>query len=212
MKVIPLYGNRKVYSCRSYLVLGDWNRIEDRNTLIDTGSDGSIIHEIEKLSTGVGKRPVDQIILTHNHFDHVGGITALKERYKARVYAFAERNGVDEQLSDGRWIRIGDRYCQVIQAHGHSHDSICLYSPEQKLLFSGDTPIRIMTREGSYTNDFVRALEKIARLDIEIVYSGHDDPLEQGAGSVIRRSLENVLSSRPGRRSTINGACHAQEV
>ena len=37
MKISPLKKTAKVYSCYSYLILGDWNRIEDLNTVTLTG-------------------------------------------------------------------------------------------------------------------------------------------------------------------------------
>lgn len=199
--MIPLHGNRNIYSCRSYLVLGDWNRIEDLNTLVDTGSDGSIIGEIEKISTGVGKNPVAQIIMTHSHFDHSGGILPVKKKYGSRVYAFAHREGVDELLKNGQKIKMGDRYLEVIHTPGHSTDSICLYCAEQKLLFSGDTLLRVMAPGGSYTHEYVSALEKIAGLDIDCIFSGHDEPLNKGACEVIRNTMLNVKKSRLVRKA-----------
>ncbi|MBC8019090.1 MAG: MBL fold metallo-hydrolase [Verrucomicrobia bacterium] len=108
MKIIPLGKSETVYSCNSYLILGDWNRIEDLNTIIDPGTDGFILEEIARLSTGVGKTPVAQVILTHNHFDHAAGLKSLKERYNARVLAFSDGPWVDEILSDGQFVKAGD--------------------------------------------------------------------------------------------------------
>lgn len=72
MKVFQLAQNPEKYSCRSYLILGTWSTLDDVNTVIDPGIDGSIIDQIEKIYTGVGKKPVDLVVLTHNHFDHAG--------------------------------------------------------------------------------------------------------------------------------------------
>ena len=69
MRVVCLKSNPCQYSCSSYLILGDWNRIEDVNTLVDGGIDEFILEEISKLSTGVGKKGVEQIIHTHGHFE-----------------------------------------------------------------------------------------------------------------------------------------------
>ena len=74
MKVISLKRHPKAYSCNAYLVLGSWNRLEDMNTLVDVGIDGFVIDEIERISTGCGKKPVEQVVLTHGHFDHAGGL------------------------------------------------------------------------------------------------------------------------------------------
>jgi glyoxylase-like metal-dependent hydrolase (beta-lactamase superfamily II) len=192
VKIIPLFGNPKTYACRSYLVLGEWNRLGDVNTLIDTGSDGSIIEEIEKASTGVGKNPVDQVILTHNHFDHAGGITAIKKRFHPRVFAFSEREGVDELVGDGRQLQIADSVCEVIHTPGHSNDSICLYCRREKVLFSGDTAVRVYGRNGTYTPEFALALKRLATLDVVSIYGGHDNPVLSGGADLLRKSLENV--------------------
>ena len=143
MRVIRLPHNLNIYTCNSYLLLGDWNVLGDVNTLIDPGTDGSVINEIETLSTGCGKVPVEQIILTHNHFDHAAGVEVFKRRYGARVYAWCEGKDVDGLLHDDQIIKVGDDQLQVIHTPGHSSDSICLYNRTQRILFSGDTQLRV---------------------------------------------------------------------
>ncbi|MFH0999163.1 MAG: MBL fold metallo-hydrolase [Pseudomonadota bacterium] len=70
MKIVPILGKNNVYSSNVYTVMGDWKRIEDVNTLVDVGNDPSIIEVIGKMNMGVGKSKVEQVILTHDHFDH----------------------------------------------------------------------------------------------------------------------------------------------
>lgn len=79
MKVMQLTKNRDIYTCNSYLLLGDWTRRDDVNTLIDPGTDGSVIEQIERPSTGCGKKGVVQVILTHEHFDHASGAAEIKK-------------------------------------------------------------------------------------------------------------------------------------
>ncbi|KOP64976.1 metallo-beta-lactamase [Bacillus sp. FJAT-18019] len=62
--------------------MGDW-------VLIDTGLgnfEGSIVEEAEKR---FGKSPVC-IVLTHGHFDHVGNVKALADRWSVPVYAYQD--------------------------------------------------------------------------------------------------------------------------
>lgn len=196
MKVICLRGNNKIYCCNAYLVLGSWNRLEDVNTLVDVGADGYIINEIEKISTGVGKRPVERVVLTHGHFDHAGGLRAIIERYNPEVYTFAKIEGANKILSNGQILRMGDRDFEVIHTPGHSNDSICLYCVEERVLFSGDTPLNIRKPGGSYQEVFVNSIEKIARQKIETIFSGHDSPVTENVEEMIRKTLINVKKSQ----------------
>lgn len=196
MRVVCLKHHPYQYSCSSYLIMGDWNRMEDVNTLVDGGIDGFILEEIKTLSTGVGKKGIEQIILTHSHFDHCAGVKRVKEKYFCPVLAFSNQEVVDHTLHDNQILRCGDRNFEVIHIPGHSCDSICLYCPEQEALFSGDTPLFIKTPGGSYTENFVQALEKIARRPISIVYPGHGAPISGQVGMMINNTLHNVYQSQ----------------
>ena len=195
MKVTSLRSNESIYTCNAYLVLGTWKAIQDINTLIDIGTDGSIIDEIELVNTGVGKKPVEQIIFTHCHFDHTGGLKQLKDKYNPKVYAFTYFEGVDELLNDGQTMKIGDREFEVIYLPGHSSDSICLCCKEDEILFSGDAPLRIMTAGGSYSADFIDGLENLMRHPIRTIYPGHDKPIREKATDIVRTTLRNVKNS-----------------
>lgn len=192
MKIIPLRHSDTTYSCNSYLILGDWNRIGDVNTIIDPGTDNFVIEEIEHLATGFGKIPVAQVILTHNHFDHAGAVKAIKARYNARVLAFSEGAGVDELLSDGQFIKAGDEILEVLHTPGHSSDSICLYAPSEKALFSGDTQVRVRWPGDVYPPEYIEALFKLACRDIQKIYSGHDEPITNDCQEILLHTLRNI--------------------
>ena len=196
MKVVCLEPHPAQYSCSSYLILGEWNRIQDVNTLIDAGVDDFVLNEIAGLSTGIGKKAVEQLILTHGHFDHHAGAKFVKEKYCCKVYGFSPLEIVDEILTDGQTIRCGDQDMEVIHTPGHSNDSICLYCKKQEILFSGDTPLFIKTIGGSYTEEFVKALENISKRKISKVYPGHGLPIMERVGELISDTLRNVYQSQ----------------
>lgn len=196
MRVIELCQAPALYSCRSYLLLGEWNRIADVNTLIDPGTDGWVIAEIERLATGFGKLKVAQIILTHNHFDHAGGIGVVKKHFGAQVHAWCEGKEVDALLTDGQLLAAGDGQLQVVHSPGHSSDSVALYCEAQRLLFSGDTQLRVRTPGGTFSPEYVETLRRLARLEIATVYSGHDPPLTGEVRETILLTLANVLNRK----------------
>ncbi len=181
--------NLSIYTCNSYLLLGDWNRLGDINTLIDPGTDGSIIEQIERISTGCAKSPVVQIILTHNHFDHAAGVPLLKKRYGARVLAFRAGPEVDEIINDGQCLRVADGYLDVIHAPEHSSDSICLFHRETGSLFSGDTPLRHANPQGSPSWESLLTLSILAELDIRVAYTGHDGAVFNGINKIVQEKL-----------------------
>ncbi|MEE4278570.1 MAG: hydroxyacylglutathione hydrolase [Halieaceae bacterium] len=83
------------------------------------------------------------ILITHHHFDHTGGIAALKKRFGCRVYGPANPSieGIDETLADGDQLRIGGHYFDVLAVPGHTLDHIAYFSASTAppLLFCGDT-------------------------------------------------------------------------
>jgi glyoxylase-like metal-dependent hydrolase (beta-lactamase superfamily II) len=203
MRVLPLKKNERIYTCNEYLVRGDWNRLEDVNTLVDVGSVAFVMGEVTGVSTGFGKLAVDQVVLTHGHFDHAEGVAAVKAETGARVLAGAPAAGVDAVLADGDRVRLGDQLFEVICTPGHSDDSICLYCEAEGVLFSGDTPVRVLSSGGSYSDGFVAALEKLARRQIRVIYPGHGEPITSRASGLLAMTLEHVRASA---RPSVGGA------
>ena len=195
MKIHLLHSPSAVYSGSAYLVLGDSNRLDDVNSLVDVGTDGSIVHAIAAIWTGVGKKPVDRVVLTHSHFDHAGGLSKIREAYNPEICACAMIEGVTRQLFHGDLLLLGDEWFEVLHAPEHSSDSICLYSARTGVLFSGDAPLSIRSPGGSSEEHFVHFLEDLLQRGVSAIYSGHDDPIVQNASSMIRETLENIILS-----------------
>jgi glyoxylase-like metal-dependent hydrolase (beta-lactamase superfamily II) len=192
MKIIMLRKNPSLYSCNAYLILGSWNTLEDVNTLVDIGQDGYITDEIDSISTGVGKRPVELVVFTHNHFDHAAGLKAIKDKYNPLIYAFNKFDGVDYTLIDGQLLRMGDNFFEVIHIPGHSADSILLYCRREKIIFTGDTSLNISSDDATYTDDFISVIERLTKLEIEKIYPGHDDPIMLGADKIILETYKRI--------------------
>ncbi|NLT51743.1 MAG: MBL fold metallo-hydrolase [Ignavibacteria bacterium] len=196
MKIISLKTNPQLYSGNSYMLLGEWNTLSDVNAVIDTGSDNYIVKDIEETYTGVGKNPVDKVILTHNHFDHIGGAMALKKKYNSKIYSFIKTVGLtDLTLQDGEIIKLADKEFTIIHTPGHSADSICIYNEEEQILFTGDTTIQVRDILGSYTPDYLETLNKLSRLKIKTIYPGHGKPITENPEDIIKYTIKNVHRS-----------------
>ncbi len=197
MKIINLTEDSQIYTSNVYLVTGTWNALGDQNTLVDVGRDPSIIEKIQNARTGVGKRKLDQVVLTHSHYDHASLSEQIKESFSPRTYAFSNsQKYVDIILRGGETLHIGDRFFEVIHTPGHTQDSICLYCEEEGVLFVGDTPVIIRVPGSTYDDGFLQAMLYIATKDVRAIYFGHGRPMLENCNTAIRNSIMNMKKSR----------------
>ena len=175
-----------------YLV---WNDLAC--VLIDPGDDAE---RIETALQQLGK-PLKAILLTHGHFDHVGAVKALKERYPQvpvmigaldeelllepeRVYKGMLSRipdslhlKADRLLSDGDEINVKGMHFTVIATPGHTKGSVCyLY---ENAIFSGDTLFRGTCGRCDFYGGDRRAIhDSLAHLALVVgdrpVYTGHE--------------------------------------
>ncbi len=197
MKIVNLTLGSSVYTSNAYLLTGTWNAIPDVNTLVDTGRDPKVIEAIRNSATGVGKRRLEQVILTHSHYDHASMAMAVKKEFGPVVSGCSPNfEGIDRVLKDGERIRVADLDAVVIFTPGHSHDSLCLYCEGEGILFVGDTPVVIQTRDNTYEDAFIASLERIAALNIKAIYPGHGSPFLSNCNELISQSLANVSQKK----------------
>ena len=185
-----------MYTSNVYLVTGTNNTLSDVNTLIDVGRDPMVLEVLPNEYTGVGKRAVEQVIITHNHYDHTSMLKPIVERYHPRVCAFSHHlAGVDILLKDEDEFIAGDRNFEVIHIPGHSSDSICLYCKEEGVLFVGDTPVIIRFAGETHTAAFLQAFERICRKNVTTIYFGHGSPKTERCNQALAESLLHARES-----------------
>jgi len=201
VRIIPLHqDNDSDYSCIVYWVLGDKNEPGDRNTLIDTGSTnlsnlGYYMREMAPQSKGIGKMAIEQVLLTHGHYDHAGGLKGIVRQFNPLIYSWIAVPGRHVQTADNDPLRIGDEEAVILHTPGHSDDSICVFLPVSGVLFSGDTVFRISDNQGTYSLSYRRSLERLTSLDIKTIYPGHGKPIVENAAGFIKGCLDHVCLS-----------------
>ena len=160
-------------------IIGD----DDEVIVIDPGSDPAAVLDV------VGDREVLAVICTHGLAAHVAAAIDVAERDEAAVAlhrkdrllwreAHAEDNP-DIDMEDGGIFEVADATLEVIYTPGHTDGSVCLYSPELGVVFTGDT-LRAqgpVPHEGEFP-DFPGQLTAIGEHLLELpgdtrVLSGH---------------------------------------
>jgi hydroxyacylglutathione hydrolase len=135
---------------------------------------------IERALAATGWRLTD-ILVTHHHGDHTGGIAALKQKYRCRVVAPRNEAGkianIDETVGEGDTVKVGALSGTVLETPGHTAGHISYFFGADKLAFVGDTLFSVgCGRVIEGTPDMMwQSLLKIRALpDDTRLYCGHE--------------------------------------
>ena len=99
-------------------------------------------------------------------------------------------------VEGGDVIDLGDRQLLVVHLPGHTPGSIGLYDEANGALFSGDAIYDgglIDTLPESDIVEYVRTMERLQKLPVEVVYPGHDEPF---GGERLRQLCEAYIRRR----------------
>lgn len=174
-----------------------WKISNGETVLIDAGT-GDSWEEISRLEE------VDKVVVTHSHYDHVDNLPKIMDKFEPEIYAFEPDNlPVEAQkVSEGDEIGLAGSKFEVFHTPGHGDDSICLYSKDEEVLFTGDLIFpeagfgRTDLEEGD-REKLIESIEKISKLDVEKFYPGHENAVTEEADEWIKKSLIEAKKREP---------------
>lgn len=170
-----------------------WKLENNSETILIDAGEGDVWQRIQELEK------IDKVVVTHSHHDHVKNLEKIVEKFNPEIFAFepGNLNAEAEKFSEGEKIELADIEFEVFHTPGHRDDSVCLYSGEEKILFTGD----LIFPDGKFgrtdlaqgdRDKLIKSIKKISELDIKEFYPGHGDAVTDRANSWIRKSLENA--------------------
>src|SRR5476649_1127751 len=105
---------------------------------IDAPEAGPIIKALEREGW-----TLTDILVTHHHHDHVGGIAELKQKYKCRVTAPHDKKAaialVDTRVKESDVVKVGSLQSRVLETPGHTLDHISYMFDSEHALVAADT-------------------------------------------------------------------------
>ncbi|MBR4287674.1 MAG: MBL fold metallo-hydrolase [Clostridia bacterium] len=183
-------------SANCYIICDEKTKI---GAVIDPGD---FTPSLLKAIKDAGIEELKYILCTHGHFDHIQGVSRLKEKYPESEILIGEKDCValsdsvvslasffgapfyptvaDRVLNGGDKITIGEITFDVISAPGHSEGGVMYYSKDEKAIFTGDTifkgSIGRTDFNGGSMTVLMNTLQKIKRLPEDVkIYSGHGE-------------------------------------
>lgn len=188
-----LWNSPTANNANSYLINGS------KKVLIDPGHHHLFSHVkvgLQRLS--LTPEDLDLVIITHGHPDHIEAakaflhsstIIALHHLELEFIRDIAPHYG--SSLGPSRFeprlllkegdLRIGDMDFTVILTPGHSPGSLCLYWPQEEVLFTGDVVFNQglgrTDLPGGDGNALKESIRRISRLQVKYLLPGHGDIL-----------------------------------
>jgi hydroxyacylglutathione hydrolase len=158
------------------------------------------------------------ILVTHHHADHTGGIAELKKKHLCRVVAPRKEatkiQHIDVTVREGDVVQVGSMVGRILETPGHTAGHISYWFKQDKLAFVGDTLFSVgcgRILEGT-PEMMWQSLVKIRNLPADTqLYCGHEYTAAnvhfaltvEPKNSALRARAEEVVRLIEKKRPTI---------
>jgi hydroxyacylglutathione hydrolase len=190
--------------------------------LIDTGAGvPGYIPLLQGFLGAEGLGEVHQVLLTHRHVDHMGGVPDVRRAFPRVPVAKLVRNDPTlpvtmQRLDDQMMIRGDGVTLHALYTPGHASDHLCYYLEEERALFTGDLILggstTVIPPDDGDLGEYMASLRRVLALDVQRIYPAHGPVLEPA-----RPVIEGYIAHRLQREAQIlealgAGAETAEEI
>jgi len=165
-----------------------------RPILIDTGSGAKLYPTLlrDALEREFGCDRPSEILVTHAHPDHLGGVASLFEAFGVMPVSKRPWPGRDAgialtTLDEGDVVETEGASLRALHCPGHAEDHLCFVLEEERAVFTGDNVLgygtTVIPIQGGDMGDYLKSLSRLRELAPSRIYPGHGplvlDPRER---------------------------------
>ncbi|GAB0090745.1 Beta-lactamase-like protein 2 homolog [Sergentomyia squamirostris] len=135
---------------------------------------------------------IDNIVITHWHGDHLGGVKdvlAIDEAKGCKVWKFPRTDAEDSYeilptscklhpLQDGQQFTMEGATIEIVHTPGHTTDHVVIKHKESGALFSGDCILGDSTTVFEDLFDYMKSLQRILDISPTVIYPAHGSIIE----------------------------------
>jgi len=183
--------------------------VEDEDpVVVDAGTGMFADTTLEEMSRIVPLQKIGRIVLTHCHYDHLGGAAKFQKATGGRIYLHeveadpikageinlvipemfgAKLGQLDiEPLKTGMRLKTGSAEFEVLHTPGHSPGSISLHDPKSASAIVGDTVfcdggVGRWDLPGGDLGQLVSSIRRLQKMQLKNIYPGHGSYAEGDA-------------------------------
>ena len=204
----------------------EWTGTTGNNTYLLTGSRSVLIdagvgapEHLDAIAHHLGPNPLELVLITHHHVDHVAGAPSLASRWPGVI---VRGGGIGPTLADGELFVAGGTRLLAIHTPGHAPDHFCFFDPETRELYCGDLArlggtIVIPASKGGDLRRYLEALRRVRALAPSRLLPGHGpavDDVDELIGEYLQHRADRehqiveILRRGPHRVEQIVGAIY----
>jgi len=150
---------------------------------------------LENALDRAGCQGIQEIVVTHAHHDHIGGVASVLRRFGPLKVSKKPWPGADEKfgveidaIEDGALIRTENATLRAIHTPGHAPDHLSFMIEEERALISGDNILGVGTAviplDTGDLLDYMRSLERVLAEAPGRIYPAHGPLIEDGPGKI----------------------------
>ena len=209
-----------------FVIRGDGGNVAVRVTtdgviLVDAGLRGRFA-DVERLVGSVTEEPIRQVVITHMHPDHTGGLADVDDDVEVIAHSatrdLMQRAGFPGEprtvFGDELTLDVGDGEVRILHlGAGHTEGDALVYFPDARVVHVGDLLHELAPfidyAQGGSSAGWVAALDRLLELDFDVVIAGHGELMDRADVTAFRDQLEAV---RARMRVMIDGGALRRDV